>query len=236
MQPLSRLATALAFTTAGLLSVTAHAEEPRYNQISLSTQVSHEVGHDLMQVTLYTEAQNQDPAALAAEITRTLNAGLSQARGVQGVTVSQGSRNSYPVYSEKGEQISAWRERAEIRLESADFAALSKLTGDMLKTLKMGGMSFSIADATRKKEEDALIKDAVAAFKERAQLTTEALGGSTYKLVSLNLNSGGFVRPPMRMEAMKTASFASDSVTPDVEAGTSQVTMNADGVIEVQMP
>ena len=236
MQPLSRLATALAFTTAGLLSVTAHAEEPRYNQISLSTQVSHEVAHDLMQVTLYTEAQNQDPAALAAEITRTLNAGLAKARGVQGVTVSQGSRNSYPVYSEKGEQISAWRERAEIRLESADLAALSKLTGDMLKTLKMGGMSFSIADATRKKEEDALIKDAVAAFKERAQLTTEALGGSTYKLVSLNLNSGGFVRPPMRMEAMKAASFASDSVTPDVEAGTSQVTMNADGVIEVQMP
>ncbi|UUD65572.1 SIMPL domain-containing protein [Pseudomonas seleniipraecipitans] len=236
MQPLSRLAIALAFTTAGLLSVTAHAEEPRYNQISLSTQVSHEVAHDLMQVTLYTEAQNQDPAALAAEITRTLNAGLAQARGVQGVTVSQGSRNSYPVYSEKGEQISAWRERAEIRLESADFAALSKLTGDMLKTLKMGGMSFSIADATRKKEEDALIKDAVTAFKERAQLTTEALGGSTYKLVSLNLNSGGFVRPPMRMEAMKAASFASDSVTPDVEAGTSQVTMNSDGVIEVQMP
>ena len=99
----------------------------------------------------------------------------------------------------------------------------------------MGGMSFSIADATRKKEEDALIKDAVAAFKERAQLTTEALGGKSYKLVSLNLNSGGFVRPPMRMEAMKASAFSSDSATPEVEAGTSQVTMNADGVIEVQL-
>ena len=99
MLPLSRLATALAFSTAGLLSIAAHAEEPRYNQISLSTQVSHEVAHDLMQVTLYTEAQQKDPAALAAEITRTLNAGLTQARDVKGVTVSQGSRNSYPVYS-----------------------------------------------------------------------------------------------------------------------------------------
>lgn len=235
MQPLSRLATVLAFTTAGLFSIAAQADEPRYNQISLSTQVSHEVAHDLMQVTLYTEAQHKDPAALAAEITRTLNAGLTQARGVKGVSVSQGSRNSYPVYSEKGEEISAWRERAEIRLESADFAALSKLTGDMLKTLKMGGMSFSIADATRKKEEDALIKDAVAAFKERAQLTTEALGGKSYKLVSLGLNSGGFVRPPMRMEAMKASAFSSDSITPEVEAGTSQVTLSADGVIEVQM-
>ncbi|SDI00875.1 Predicted secreted protein [Pseudomonas flavescens] len=235
MQPLSRLATALALTTTGLLSITAQADEPRYNQVSLSTQVSHEVAHDLMQVTLYTEAQNTDPAALAAEITRTLNAGLTQARDVKGVSVSQGSRNSYPVYGEKGEDISAWRERAEIRLESADFATLSTLTGDLLKTLKMGGMSFSIADATRKKEEDALIKDAVAAFKERAQLTTEALGGKSYKLVSLGLNGGGFARPPMRLQAMKASSFSSDSVAPEVEAGTSQVTLSADGVIEVQM-
>ena len=68
MQPLSRLATALAFTTAGLLSVTAHAEEPRYNQISLSTQVSHEVAHDLMQVTLFSEARERDPASLAAQL------------------------------------------------------------------------------------------------------------------------------------------------------------------------
>ncbi|TBU89506.1 SIMPL domain-containing protein [Phytopseudomonas dryadis] len=236
MLPLSRLATALAITAAGLFSLTAQADEARYNQVSLSTQVSHEVAHDLMQVTLYSEAQNKDPAALAAEITRTLNAALSQARGVEGISVSQGSRNSYPVYSEKGETISAWRERAEIRLESADFAALSKLTGEMLTSLKMGGMNFSIATATRKQEEDALIKDAVAAFKARAQLTTEALGGSSYKLVSLNLSSGGFMQPPMRPQMMKAAAFANDSVTPEIEAGTSQVTLSADGVIEVQMP
>lgn len=233
---MSRRSTALLLSCGLLASLPALAEEPRYNQVSLRAEVSKEVPRDLMVVTLYSEAQNSDPGKLAKDITETMNKAMQQARQVKEVKISQGSRNSYPVYSEKGEQISAWRERAEIRLESADFAALSKLTGDMLKTLKMGGMSFSIADATRKKEEDALIKDAVAAFKERAQLTTEALGGSTYKLVSLNLNSGGFVRPPMRMEAMKAASFASDSVTPDVEAGTSQVTMNADGVIEVQMP
>jgi predicted secreted protein len=39
----------------------------------------------------------------------------------------------------------------------------------------------------------------------------------------------------MRMEAMKASAFSSDSATPEVEAGTSQVTMNADGVIEVQL-
>ncbi|WP_324731730.1 SIMPL domain-containing protein [Pseudomonas paeninsulae] len=242
MQPLSRLASALVISATGLLSLAAHAEEVHYNQISLRAEVNQEIAHDLMHVTLYSEAQDSDPAALAAQISKTLNASIAQARKAKGVSVAMGSRNSYPIYSEtkgddKGQQITAWRERAELRLESADFSALSRLTGEMLQDLKMGGMNFSIASATRKTHEDALLKEAVAAFKARAQLATEALGGSGYKLVNLSLNSGGFQSPlPMRMSTMKGAARMEDAVTPEIEAGTSQVTINADGVIEVQMP
>lgn len=237
MQPLSRLASALTISAVGLLSLAAHAEEARYNQIALRAEVNQEIAHDLMHVTLYSEAQDSDPAVLAAQISNTLNAGIAQARKAKGVSVAMGSRHSYPIYDDKGQQITAWRERAELRLESADFSALSKLTGEMLQTMKMGGMNFSIANATRKTQEDALLKEAVAAFKARAQLATDALGGSGYKLVNLSLNSGGFQPPmPMRMSAMKGAERMDAAVTPDIEAGTSQVTINADGVIEVQMP
>lgn len=237
MQPLSRLASALVISATGLLSLAAHAEEVHYNQISLRAEVNQEIAHDLMHVTLYSEAQDSDPAALAAQISKTLNASIAQARKAKGVSVAMGSRHSYPVYDDKGQQITAWRERAELRLESADFSALSRLTGEMLQDLKMGGMNFSIASATRKTHEDALLKEAVAAFKARAQLATEALGGSGYKLVNLSLNSGGFQAPmPMRMSTMKGAARMEDAVTPEIEAGTSQVTINADGVIEVQMP
>ncbi|MEX6502414.1 SIMPL domain-containing protein [Pseudomonas zhanjiangensis] len=237
MQPLSRLASVLPLAAASLVSLSLQAEEIRYNQIALRAEVSEEISHDLMHVTLYSEAQERNPAKLAADITRTLNAAIKQARGVAGVTVALGSRHSYPVYDDKRQNITAWRERAELRLESADFAALSKLTGEMLKDLKMAGMDFSIAVATRKAHEDALLKDAVAAFKARATLATEALGGSGYKLVNLNLSSAGFQPPmPMRMNAMKGSMMMDAAVTPEVEAGTSQVTISADGVIEVQMP
>ncbi|WP_439859650.1 SIMPL domain-containing protein [Pseudomonas sp. MBLB4136] len=235
MQSLPRLASALAFSAAALLSLTAQADEARYNQIALRAEVSQEIAHDLMHVTLYSEAQHSDPATLAAQITGTLNEAVKQARAAKGISVALGSRHSYPVYDDKNQQITAWRERAELRLESADFAALSKLTGEMLKTLKMAGMDFSIAAPTRKSHEDALLKDAVAAFRARAQLVTEALGGSGYKLVNLNLNSGGF-QPPMPMRMAKGMAMMEAAVTPEIEAGTSQVTVNADGVIEVQMP
>lgn len=215
------------------------ADEPRYNQISLRAEVSKEVARDLMVVTLYSEAQNTDPGKLAKEVTDTMNKAMQQARQVKDVKISQGSRNSYPVYDTKGQKITGWRERAEVRLESADFPALSKLTGELLQDLKMGGMDFSIAPATRKTSEDELLKDAVNAFKARAQLATEAMGGTSYKVVNLNLNSSGYPRPymrsaPMAMKAMGAADEA--TATPDIEAGTSEVSMNADGMIEISMP
>ena len=49
-----------------LLASAAQADEPRYNQISLQTQVEQAVNHDTMQVTFYAEAQDRDPAKLAA--------------------------------------------------------------------------------------------------------------------------------------------------------------------------
>ncbi|MCW2268006.1 hypothetical protein D3C77_55060 [compost metagenome] len=234
-----RRSAALVMATSMLASLPALAEAPRYNQISLRAEVSKEVARDLMIVTLYSEAQNTDPGKLANEITETMNKAVKQAREVKEVKISQGSRNSYPIYDNKGQKITGWRERAELRLESADFPALSKLTGELLQQLKMGGMDFSIAPATRKSSEDELLKDAVNAFKTRAQLATEALGGKGYKVVNLNLNSSGYPHPyarsaPMMMKASMDAEGAAPS--PDIEAGTSQVSLSADGTIEVQMP
>ena len=237
MLTFQRTAAVLTLTLGAFASLPALAEGVNYNQVSLRAEASQEVPRDLMIVTLYTEAQNSDSAKLAAEITTTMNNALNQAKQVKEVALRQGSRNSFPIYDNKTQKITGWRERAELRLESTDFAALSKLTGELMQTLKMGNMQFTVANATRKTSEDALLKDAVNAFKARAQLASDALGGKGYKIVSLNLNSNGYPQPYMRgAMMMKAAAPAMDSApTPEIEAGTSEVSMSADGVIEVQM-
>lgn len=237
MSTFQRTAALLTLSLGALSSLPALAEEVHYNQISLRAEASQEVPRDLMVVTLYTEAQNTDAAKLAAEITTAMNKAIGEAKQVKGVTLRQGNRNSYPIYDNKSQKITGWRERAELRLESADFAALSKLTGDLMQTLKMGSMQFTVAKATRIASQDALLKDAVNAFRARAQMATDALGGKGYKIVNLNLNSNGYPQPYMRSEMMmKAASSAMDSApAPEIEAGTSEVSMSADGVIEVQM-
>ena len=238
MFSLRSTATVVTLGAAALSSLSAFAEDVHYNQVSVRAEVNQQVQRDLMTVTLYTESQNNDPAKLAATVTDAANKALGEARKVKEVTIRQGSRNSYPIYDDKGQKITGWRERAELRLESADFAALSKLTGELLGgDMKMGGMDFSISDPARKTSEDTLLKDAVSAFKARAQLVTDALGGNGYKLVSLNLNTSGYPQPYMRAPVMMMKAAREDAApTPDIEAGTSQVSVTADGVIEVAIP
>ena len=231
--PTALLITCLAASTSVL------ASEQLYNQISLRAEAHQEVSHDQMQVILYTEEQGADPARLAADITKTLNQAVSTARKQLAIHVKLGSRSSYPVHDSKGQKITAWRERAELRLESTDFSALSALTGELLKTLKMSNMQFSIAPKTRISSEDELLKEAISAFQARAKLVSEAMGSKNYKVVSLNLNSSGFARPPMYARSgkmMVSAMADQESITPEVEAGSSQVSMIADGVIEVILP
>jgi predicted secreted protein len=228
--------TCLALALTALFSLPALAEQT-YNQVALRAEVTQSIAHDEMQVSLYSEAQGSDPAALASVITKSLNSAVNQAREVKDVRISLGSRNSYPTYDDKGQKITGWRERADLRLESSNFAALSQLTADLLSNLKMAGMNFSIASNTRKDAEDILLKDAIKAFNARATLVSQAMGGKGFRLVSLNLSSGGFQRPmPMRMKAMQDMAMASAAAPQEIEAGSSEVSVNADGVIEVLLP
>ena len=230
----------LALLISSLLTSTAVlASEQVYNQISLRAEAHQDVAHDQMQVTLYTEEQDTDAARLANTITQTLNHALQMARQHSEISVKMGSRRSYPVHDSKGQKITAWRERAEVRLESTDFPRLSSLTGELLQTLKMANMQFSIAPKTRISSEDQLLKDAISAFQSRAKLVSKAFGSTNYKVVNLNLNSSGFAPPPMyaRSAKMLSSTMSDESaVIPEIEAGSSQVSIIADGVIEISLP
>lgn len=231
--PIILLLSSLATSTAVL------ANEQTYNQISLRAEAHQEVAHDQMQVTLYSEAQDTDPALLATTVTNALNQAIDKARLQPQISVKLGNRSSYPIHDSKGQKITAWRERAEVRLESTDFSALSSLTGELLKTLKMANMQFSIAPETRISSEDELLKQAISAFQARAKLVSDAFGSTHYKVVNLNLNSNGFSQPPIYARSAKMLSSAmadQESITPEIEAGSSQVSIIADGVIEVALP
>lgn len=213
------------------------ADPLNYNQVSLRAEVQQSVNNDTLTVTLFTEEQDADPAKLANRITARLNQGLETARKNSNIRVSSGNRYSQPVYDEKRKNVLAWRERGEITLEGTDFAAISSTMSSLLGDLSLGGMQFGLSPATRGTTEDELIKQAIEAFRQRADIATQGLGGNSYRIVQLNLNTQFMTpRPYMQSGRMMAMPAVAEMAAPAVEGGQADVTVSADGTIEVQMP
>ena len=211
------------------------ADSLNYNQVSLRAEVQQSVTNDTLTVILFAEDQDRDPAKLANRITTRLNQGLETARQNPNIRVSSGSRSTQPVYDEKQQDIIAWRERGEIRLEGTDFAALSDTMSNLLGDLGLGGMQFSLSPDNRSSTENALIKRAIEAFRQRADIATQSLGGSGYKIVQLNLNTQ-FMTPRPYLQGGRMMSMTAEAAMakPVVEGGEADVQVSADGIIEVQ--
>ena len=85
---------------------------------------------------------------------------------------------------------------------------------------------------SREKIENELIAQALEAFKQRAELVRETLGAESYRIVNLDINSGGNVPAPVPMRAMSAMSEA--TAPPSLEPGTSTVTVTVDGTLELR--
>ena len=211
----------------------ADTPDQRYNQVALRAEVQQAVSHDTLRVTFFAEEQNDEPAKLAENITTRLNQGLDTAKQARGVKVSSGNRSSQPVYDKDGENIIAWRERGEIVLEGNDFPVLTELTGKLLGNLNLGSMQFSLSPVNRRATEDELMQQAIEAFKARADLATRSLGGSGYKVVHLNINSHTSQPPALYRARVMAMAADTEMSAPSVESGQADVTVSADGTIEV---
>lgn len=218
-----------------LSTIQAIASETQYNQVSLRAEVQQAVSHDTLTVRMFAEEQGKDASVLAERITRRLNEGLETARQANDVDVSSGPRSSEPVYDENRENIIGWRERGEIVLESTDFAALSTLTGELMDKLSLADMRFSLSPSARRETENKLMREAIAAFQARADIATESLGGTGYRIVQLNLDTQ-FMQPMAYRSARMESMSDRESASPALEGGQADVTLNANGTIEVTMP
>ncbi|MDB5807597.1 MAG: putative periplasmic/secreted protein [Betaproteobacteria bacterium] len=236
MKSIKTLACA-ALLAAGMHAAQA-AEPVQYNVVELQAGADREVANDLISAVLYTEHNDPNAQTVANAVNRALTEGLRVAKDYPAVKARSGNNQTTPVYggssasSTRATQLQGWRGRGEIRLESRDFAAAAALIGKLQAGgLQLGGISFGVAPETRKKAEDELIGEAIAAFKSRAELVKGAMGGKGYKIQRISLNTGYSGPPVPRMMAMaKSADFA----PPPVEGGGSTVNVQVNGAVEVQ--
>ncbi len=205
---------------------------PRYNTVELQAEAQRELANDTVTASLYAELNDANPAALAAAVNKAANEALKVAREYPDVRVRSGNNQTYPVYA-KGNLLQGWRARAEIRLESKDFAAASRLIGQLQAGMRLANTAFSVSPEARRQTENELIAASIAAFKARADIVRGALGGRSYKIQRLNVNTGYSGPPPRLAAARLMSSAAAEIAPPDFESGVSLVTVTVAGAIEV---
>ena len=229
---MQRLCFAASLTLALFGSALAADPAPRYNVVEIQAEAQREIANDTLAASLYVELNDANPAALAAAINKSANEALRVAKDYKSVRVRSGSNQTYPVYT-KGNVLQGWRGRAEIRIDSKDFAAASALIAKLQAGMQLGNLNFSVSPEARRQAENELIAEAIAAFRLRAEIVRGALAGRSYKIQRLNLNSGHSVPPPRFATARALAAGAPEVAAPDLEGGVSQITVTAAGAIEV---
>jgi predicted secreted protein len=205
--------------------------QPFFNVVTLDASATTEVTVDTLTVTLFTEEQGPDPAALAARANTRLEQALATAKSEPAVEARSGSYQTTPVY-DRASQIAGWQLRAELVLESRDFKTVSALAGKLQPAMKLGGMTFSLSRAAREKAESALLADALRKFQARADAIAKTLGFPGYSLGQISVRSEGSPIHPVAFRAMAVAQVADGGgPPPPMEGGKNAVTVVVSGSV-----
>ncbi len=210
----------------------AHAAEaPVSDRASFRVEASREVQNDQVAAILVAQAEGRDAAKLANDINRTMNWALQQVRAEKSITPRSGNYRTYPVYDNG--KIVRWRGVQELRLESPDVQALSRLLGRLQARLQIQSMQFSVSTVARDAIEDELIAEALTAFRRRASLIAKSLEASGYTLLDVSISGAG--RPPVVPVRMETAArvSAASVAPPALEQGSSRISVQASGSIHL---
>ncbi|KUZ80859.1 hypothetical protein WI36_06685 [Burkholderia ubonensis] len=224
----------LASPAARAQAVNPHFPEPS-GVLSLSSQASAEVPQDIIHITLFYEQQAKDPGSLTSALNQRADAALAQAKAVSGVAAHTGAFSVYPSTDRDG-RISAWRGRTEVVLESRDFAAASKLAGQLSNLMQVANVEFSLSPEAQRAAEQKLTTEAIKSFRVRADEAAKAFGYNNYSIRDVNVGSGRNVQPYPRMMAMAAAPMDSAKMSAPiaVEGGKATVSVTVNGSVQMK--
>lgn len=200
--------------------------------VQLQVTAMSELPHDEMVVQLAIERTGPTAEKLNDEVLVGLNRALEKAKAVPGIRARLGSITTQPEWGPQG-KATGWQVRGVMVLEGRDLRATGALAGELSSDMQIAGVSFRLTELARASEQAHLLKQAAAAFNERARATAEAFGFSAFELQKLIIDHGGGDQPrPLQME-MRAAGMASKASVP-TDGGDATVTLTVSGSVELK--
>ena len=205
-----------------------------YDQVDLSANAVREIENDELVAVVYAQAQAQRQSEAANSVNEDLRWALELAEATRGISAQTLQYSSYPVYG-NNQRIVGWQARQSLRLESRDADRLSELLGELQERVAIESVNYQVSREARESADDELIREALQSFNSRAELVTEELGRPGYRIVRININTGGGGVTPV---AYRTMAMRADVevAQPALEAGTQTISVNVSGTIELNAP
>lgn len=218
----------------GLMLMPAGAEELHYNLVSLGSEARQEVANDWMHAVLALEAQDRDPARLGQTVNRQIQQALAKARDFPEVRLQSQGYQTLPENDERG-RLTGWRGQARFLLEGADFVRLGALIGELQASgLVVQGIGFEVSPKRRTAVENALVEEAIAAFRHRAEITQKALGAARFQVVDLQVDGNFGASPRMALMESRQMNMAKMDAAPvATQAGVTELVIRVNGRVQL---
>lgn len=203
-----------------------------YDQVSLSATAEREIDNDELVAVVYAQAQAQRQVEAADQVNADIRWALEQAESTRGIRAQTLQYNSFPVYGDN-RRIIGWQARQSLRLESRDSDRLSELVGELQSRVAVESISYQVSREAREAADDELIAEALATFNRRARLIADELDRPGYRIVRIDINTGGGVPTPIAFRSAGAERLDAVATAPAFEAGTQTVSVSVFGTIEL---
>ena len=208
----------------------AHDDETHYDRIHLSVNATAQLENDTMVASLFAQEEGSQAAELSAVVNQRIRNALELVKKHPQIKHQTNAYSSNPIYNNN--KITGWRVSQSLRLESTNMALMSDVLGKLQADLALQSMQFAVSPASKNRQDEILIDEALEAFSKRAQQVVKKLERRNYKIVDINISTSGArgIRPQYQMRAMAMDAESS----PAVSAGEQAVTVTVSGNIELE--
>jgi len=199
------------------------------HRVRFQVESTREVDNDWITAVVGITAEDANPAVLADRVNREMTWALEQARSESRVKAKSGGYSTYPIHEEG--RLRRWNASQQLLLEGSDVGAMTALLGTLQERLQLQSFTFSVSEEQRRRVQQELVSEALAAFRARAALVAKGLDASDYSIDDISIETGSPAFPAPMMEARMSMSMKDSVAPPAAAAGTSRVGVTVQGAI-----
>jgi predicted secreted protein len=216
---------ALAATTAARAEDGSPTPVPVVNVTASSTAT---VPNDRLHAWFRVEADSPSAASAAAEVNARVARILPKLKALPDAQTSTSGYTTQQIV-EKGKP-NRWRVVQTIKVEGSDFAAIGDAAGRLQAEdgAVLSGLSFGVSDELRRRTQDAITQQAIAAWRARAQAAAQGFGAPGWRTGRVSIQAGDGPRPYPMMARAEVQMAAAPAPVP-LEAGSTDVTVSVSG-------